>query len=438
MANIVKMPKQGLQMREGTIMKWLVKEGQNAVEGEPLFEMETDKLTIVMDSTFTGVMLKIIKGEGEVVPITETIAVIGEVGEDISDLVGADVGDSIEETSAKNEIKEDNDHKKSANPIVKKVRNNGKIFISPRAKKLALEYNVEIECIEGTGPSGRIIERDVVDFKNNSPKLTATAKKIAGDMGIDPNELKGKEGRIYKSDVEMLANMQSDTVTRGEKVIPFTSMRKVIAERMCQSQREMAQTNHKIKVDASELVRIREANKERGIKISYNDIIVKMVSKVLREFPMMNSSLTEDGIVMKEYVNMGIAVAVENGLIVPVIKDSDLLSIEHIRDKSAELIEKTKTGGLETSDYTGGTFTISNLGMFDIDEFVAIINPPEAGILAIGKMEYVPVVKNKTDIEIKPVIKFTLSYDHRIVDGADAAKFLSRVKQLIENPYLAL
>jgi len=440
MANIVIMPKQGLQMKEGTIMKWLVKEGDKAVEGKPLFEMETDKLTIVIDSTFTGVMLKIIKGEGEVVPITQPIAVIGEAGEDISDLTDELGGDGNKETEV--EIKADDlkkeDKVKKQEPGTTVNKDSDRIFISPRAKKLASEYNIEIQNIQGTGPNGRIMEKDVVDAKNNSPKITATARKMADDLGIDEKDIKGKGRRIYTRDVARMANSSQDVTKSDERVIPITSMRKVVAERMCQSQREMAQTNHKIKVDASELVRIREANKKQGIKTSYNDIIVKMVSKGLMEFPMMNSSWTEEGIVQKEYVNMGIAVAIENGLIVPVIKDADLLSIEQIRDKSSELIEKAQSGGLESMDYTGGTFTISNLGMFDIDEFVAIINPPEAGILAVGKMEYVPVVKNKTDIEIKPIIKLTLSYDHRIVDGADAAKFLSRVKQLIENPYLAL
>lgn len=438
MANKVIMPKQGLQMTEGTITKWLVQEGEQAIEGESLFEMETDKLTIVIDSTYTGTLLKIIKGEGEVVPITEIIAIIGEKGEDISDIL--DVENDNEDIEVK-EIEEDKEIQEIKNVEISSERlNNERIFISPRAKKLAIESDIDIANIKGTGPNGRIVEKDIIAYKNSLPKLTPTAKKMIIENGLNPKDINGSGigGRIYKSDIEKTLVPKEAFVTRGEKMIPLNSMRKIIADRMCTSQREMAQTNHKIKVDASELVKIREAYKAEGIKISYNDIIVKMVSKALTEFPFMNSSFTDEGIILKEYVNMGIAVAVDNGLIVPVIKDSDLLSIKEIGKASKDLIEKIKSGTLETKDYTDGTFTISNLGMYDIDEFVAIINPPEAGILAVGKMEYVPVVIDKTEIEIKPIIKLTLSYDHRTIDGADAAKFLSRIKELLEKPYLAL
>lgn len=440
MANKVIMPKQGLQMTEGTITKWLVQEGQQAIEGESLFEMETDKLTIVIDSTYTGTLLKIIKDEGEVVPITEIIAIIGEKGEDISDILDAENDNDINEVKD-TEIDIEVQEEKNVEKISNENLSNKRIFISPRAKKLANESDIEINTVKGTGTNGRIVEKDIVAYKNSLPKLTSTAKKMVIEKGLNPKDIKGSGigGRIYRSDVEKLVVSKEETINnRGERVIPLNSMRKIIADRMCTSQREMAQTNHKIKVDASELIKIRETYKKDGIKISYNDIIVKMVSKALTEYPIINSSFSDEGIILKEYVNMGIAVAVDNGLIVPVIKDTDLMNIEQIGSASKEVIEKIKTGKLETKDYTGGTFTISNLGMYDIDEFVAIINPPEAGILAVGKMEYVPVVVDKTEIEIKPIIKLTLSYDHRTIDGADAAKFLSRIKQLLEKPYLAL
>ena len=190
-----------------------------------------------------------------------------------------------------------------------------------------------------------------------------------------------------------------------------------------------------MKVDLTEIVRLREKLKADKKKASFTDILVKVVSKALLEFPMINSSLTEKGIMLKEYVNMGLAVAVENGLIVPVIKNADLMTLEEISSASSELVEKAKTGSLKPDEYTGGTFTITNLGMFDIDEFTAIINPPESAILAVGKIDRVPVVEGD-NIVIKPVMMLSLTYDHRIIDGAPAAMFLQRIKQLLQNPYL--
>ncbi|MCG8483804.1 MAG: 2-oxo acid dehydrogenase subunit E2 [Clostridia bacterium] len=436
MANRVIMPKQGLQMTEGTITKWLIQEGESVKEGEPLFEIETDKLSIVIESAYTGTLIKIIKDQGETVPITEVIAIIGEPDEDISDIL------SLEKSST-DDVKIDQEDKQASNikKMDRKDMRRDKIFMSPRAKKLAVEKGINIAQINGTGPNGRIVEKDVYEYIDTIPKATPTAKKLIEAENLDAKTIQGSGhyGRIYREDVEKVLHTTNETPDiRKEKTIPLTAMRKTISERMCRSQREMAQTNHKIKVDVTELIKLREIYKKQDIKISYNDIIVKMAALALKEYPEMNASLSGDNLILKDYVNMGIAVAVSNGLIVPVIRDADLMSIKDISDASKILIEKVQTGQLSSEDYIGGTFTISNLGMYDIDEFVAIINPPEAGILAVGKMEYVPIAVNEVDLEIKPIIKLTLSYDHRIVDGADAAKFLSRLKQLLEKPCLAL
>jgi pyruvate dehydrogenase E2 component (dihydrolipoamide acetyltransferase) len=224
---------------------------------------------------------------------------------------------------------------------------------------------------------------------------------------------------------------------RGTELLPFEGMRKVIADRMMESLHNSAQLAHKMKVDMTEIIRLRESYKQEGIKISINDVLIKIVSQTLLEFPMLNASLTEEGILTHNYVNMGIAVAVENGLIVPVIRDADLLALKEISASGSVLVDKAKSGSLETEDYTGGTFTISNLGMFDIDEFTAIINPPESAILAVGKIEKVPVVRDD-EIVIRPIMTLSLTYDHRVVDGAPAAQFLQKVKKVMENPYLLL
>ena len=192
-----------------------------------------------------------------------------------------------------------------------------------------------------------------------------------------------------------------------------------------------------MKVDMSEVVRFRDMLKAASIKVSFTDIIVRCVANALTEFPIVNASLTDKGILYKDYVNMGLAVAVPNGLIVPVIKDADLLSLTEISAAAAALYEKAKAGTLTQDDYSGGTFTISNLGMFDIDEFTAIVNPPESAILAIGKIDRVPVVVGD-EVVIRPVMMLSLSYDHRTIDGAPAAQFLQRVKQILQNPYLLI
>ncbi|HCX63252.1 MAG TPA: dephospho-CoA kinase [Clostridiales bacterium] len=222
-----------------------------------------------------------------------------------------------------------------------------------------------------------------------------------------------------------------------EKIVPFKGMRKVISDRMMESLHNMAQANHRMKVDMTEAIKLRKNLKESGINISYNDILIKIVSKALLEFPYMNSSLTGEGILLKDYVNIGLAVSVSNGLIVPNVKNAHKKSLEEIAAESRELIQKALNGSLSQEDYSGGTFTLSNLGMYDIDEFTAIINPPESGILAVGKVENTPVVENDT-IVIKPIMTLSLTYDHRIIDGALAAQFLQRIKQLLMRPYLLL
>jgi pyruvate dehydrogenase E2 component (dihydrolipoamide acetyltransferase) len=446
MATKVIMPKQGLQMTEGTITKWIIKEGDKIEEGSPLFEMETDKLTITIDSPGTGTLLKILKHEGETVPITKAIAIIGEAGEDITGLLKEIASeDNVDADTAKASaelLKAETPETKSDEPIKGKAPG-GRIFITPRARMVAEEEGIDISNICGTGPDGLIIEKDVKEYiasKAASPKATPLARKIAQQGGIDLSYVEGTGagGKITKTDVETLVQARAKKAgTRGERVIPFTGMRKVISQRMMDSLQGMAQANHRMKVDMSEVIRLREKLKSEGIKVSFTDILVRIVSKALKDFPILNSSLTDEGILIKDYVNMGIAVAVENGLIVPVIKDADLLSLEEISVVSSELIDKAKSGTLTPDEYSGGSFTITNLGMFDIDEFTAIINPPESAILAIGKIDRVPVADGD-NVVIRPIMVLSLTYDHRIIDGAPAAQFLQRVKQIMQNPYLLI
>jgi len=442
MATKVIMPKQGLLMTEGHITKWLISEGDQVIQDEPLFEMETDKLTITIDSPASGVLLKIISAAGETVPVTETIAVIGEAGEDISGLL-AELSDSGE-VSEQPETPSASSEKETVR-VQESSTAGGRFFITPRAKMRAGENNIDYTKLTGTGPEGLVTEADVLSAVANKVKTTPVAAKIIAEENLSAQDISGSGvgGRIMKRDVADAGRVAASDAPPAfsfadqEQLIPFSGMRKVISERMMQSLQGSAQANNRIKVDMSEAINLRTKMKETGVKVSYNDILIRVVTAALREYPYLNGSVVEEGIVLKNYVNMGLAVSVPNGLLVPNIKNAERLTLKEIAEKSADLIEKTLNGSLSQEEYSNGTFTISNLGMFDIDEFTAIINPPESGILGVGKIEKTPVVIDD-EIVIKPMMTLSLTYDHRIVDGALAAQFLQYIKKLLANPYLLI
>ncbi|WKY45051.1 2-oxo acid dehydrogenase subunit E2 [Eubacteriaceae bacterium ES2] len=444
MAEFIIMPKQGLQMTEGTIMEWLVDEGQEVVADEPLFEMETDKLTITIDASQSGTLLKILHDVGDEVPITQPIAIIGEKGEDYSALLSAagaadaDVTVSIEGQEAENA-------EESIAKTIEKT-SSGKVFISPRAKMLAGEKGIDYLQIAGSGPEGLVIEADILEYEKNPVSKTAVsplARKIAEQENVDLSSVQGSGVRqkVMADDVRAMTSgqqAQGAVIQQlDEEEIPISGMRKIVAERMKVSLTEMAQANHRMTIDMTNSVALREQFKAAGKKVSYNDIVLRCVAKALTEFPMMNASWTDQGIVLKKYVNMGMAVAIDQGLIVPVIKNCHQKSLDQISQESSQLASKAKENRLQPEDYTGGTFTVSNLGMFDIDGFTAIINPPEAGILAVGKLAKQPVVI-RDEIVVRMMMQLSLTYDHRIVDGAPAAQFLKRIKELLENPLLLI
>ena len=434
MAQKIIMPKQGLQMTEGTIIKWLVEEGGDCVVGQPLFEMETDKLTIEIEAQVSGKLLKIVRGEGETVPITETIAIVGDEGENINDLLNIS-GKSTPMAEAAAEAQVETEEKPA--PAEAALASGERTFISPRAKMAAEKNGVDIKTVKGTGPDGFVVERDILNYAKSAPKATPLAKAVAAANDIPIGDISGTgaRGKITKADV--LAKSAAGMSGRKGTIKPFAGMRKVISERMRQSLSTAAQTSHMITVDMSEAARVREAFKSENIKISYNDIVSFVVCRALMEYPVMNSQLTEEGILVKDYVNLGVAVALDEGLIVPVVKDADLLSLAQLSEATRAMAEKAKNGTLLPDDYKGGSFTTSNLGMFGLDSFVAIINQPESGILAIGAIKKTPVVV-EDEVVVKPMMSLTLSYDHRIVDGAPAAQFLAAVKKYLEKPYLVL
>ena len=452
MASVIIMPKQGLLMEEGTITKWLVKEGEACTEGKPLFEMETDKLTITMDSTATGTLLKIIHGEGDVVPITQPIAIVGQPGEDISGLLGG-----AEEAAPVEEVPAPAAAPAEAAPAASAVhREPGeRVFSTPRARLRAEENGVAVADVAGSGPEGLVIERDVLGYVAGKPAVTPLAANVAKAQGVDLSGIQGTgpNGKITTADLpgsapaaapaaEAAAPAASVQATRGTHTERMSGMRKAISRNMLASKTTNAQTNHRISVDMTAAIALRNQYKALGIKVSYNDIIVRACAKALTDMPIVNASVDGDNILYHDYVNVGTAVSVPGGLIVPVIKDADIIGLSGIAAQSAQLIEKARDGKLTDADYHGGTFTVSSLGMFDQDDFVAIINPPESAILAVGKIAKTPVVvtnaEGEDEIVIKSMCNLCLSYDHRIIDGAEGAKFLQKVKNYLQTPVLLI
>lgn len=454
MASIVIMPKQGLMMEEGTLTNWLKKEGEEVAAGSPLFEMETDKLTITMDAEVSGTLLKVLHPAGDVVPITMPIAIIGAPGEDISALLGGDTASTGSAGEAASE----------AVPAVAEVpagsapspRASGeKVYASPRARLRAEKNGVDIPAVGGTGPDGFVIERDVNAFVANKPAITPLAANMVKSGGISLDGIAGTgfNGKITTADLHRASPAAVPTaaegaaseanprqLTRGVRRENMSGMRKAISRNMLESKSANAQTNHRMSIDMTEAVALRTKYKALGIKISYNDIIVRACAKALKNFPIVNASVDGGSIVYHDYVNIGTAVSIPGGLIVPVIRDADIIGLTGIADKSAEMIEKARDGKLTDRDYHDGTFTVSSLGMFDVDDFVAIINPPESAILAVGKISKTPVVitdaEGEDQVVVRPLCNLCLSYDHRIIDGAEAARFLQKLKGYLQNPIL--
>ncbi len=425
MAKLVVMPKLGLTMTEGLVSRWLKAEGDAVKEGEPLFEVETDKLTNTIEATASGTLLKILAKEGDTLPCLAGVAVIGEPNEDISELVPGEAP-------------------KAEAP-------GGRVVASPAAKKLAKELGLDIALVPGTGPGGRITEEDVKKFKaapppppeppkpapEPGPKASPLAAKAAAELGMDLKDVPHKGGRILAADI--LAAVSAPAAEEGprEEVKRMNGMRKAIARNMQNSHMTSPTVTFNLGCDVTELAKLRARLKADDIKVSYTDILVKLVAVALREFPLLNCSVDGDNIIYKNYVNMGVAVALDNGLVVPNVRDADKKGLREISAEVKELANLARTGGLPMDRLSGGTFTITNLGMYGIESFSPIINQPEVAILGVNTIVEKPVVIDG-EICVRPILNLSLTADHRVVDGSVAAQFLQRVKKLIECPALVL
>jgi len=406
MAEIVRMPKLSDTMTEGVVAKWHKKVGDKVKSGELLAEIETDKATMDFESFYDGVMLHIGIQEGKGAPVDSILAIIGASGEDISALLSGDAP-SKAEPSAKNETPAKSTESAVAAPaaISAAANSDQRLKASPLAKKIAEDKGIDLSKVQGSGDDGRIVKKDV---ENYTPSKQANSA-VAAYTGVES----------YTEE-------------------PVSQMRKTIARRLAESKFSAPHFYLKMEVEMSKAIESRKAiNDVSNVKISFNDMVVKAVAIALRSNPKVNSSWLGDKIRYNNHINVGVAMAVEDGLLVPVVRFADNKSLSQIASEVKVYSQKAKDKKLQPADWEGNTFTISNLGMYGIDDFTAIINPPDACILAVGGIKEMPIVKNG-QILAGNIMKLTLSCDHRVVDGATGAAFLQTLKNLLENPVTML
>lgn len=406
MATEVIMPQLGLTMEEGTIGKWIKQEGDKVNVGEVLVEITTDKLSSEIESEVEGVLLKIVAQEGEDIPVKGVIAIIGEEGEKV---------DTPQAPKAAEEPKAEEAPKSIEAPKPASVTETGRIKASPLAKKIALDLGVDLTKVTGTGPNGRIVQKDV---------LAAEAQPAAQKSESAPAQAK-----VVPASAPVAAQS-------GDIVKPLTNMRKVIAKRMQTSKNTAPHVTITTEVNVDKTIALRSKlnAKNTDVRFSYTDILVKMAAVALRNYPKLNSSITEDSIILHDKVNVGVAVALDDGLIVPVVKDADRKGLKAITKETKDLISKARSNTLSPDEMAGATFTISNLGGYDIDGFTPVINLPEAAILGVGRIVKKPIVNENDEIVPASMMVLSLSFDHRVIDGAQAAEFLKAIKGYLEDP----
>jgi len=423
MATQVIMPKLSPTMEEGQISRWLKKEGDKVSMGEPLAEIDTDKATMEMQALANGVLRKILINEGESAPLGQLIAIIGEADEDISQVLS---GTATEKAKASTPREAKPEPPRPETIASASSAGNGRasadvssaerLIVSPLAARMAAESGIDLRSLSGTGPGGRIIKRDIETALEQS-KVGAAASA------------RGVRLRVVKPGVQQQIGASP---YRDE---PASEIRRTIAKRLVTS---LGPVPHFFLTTEIEMDRAAEMRKginalDPELKISINDIIIKVAASALIQHPQVNASFQEKVVRYYERADIGVAVAIEEGLITPVVRSADQKSLSEIATEVRELAERARNRKLRPEEYTGATFSISNLGMFGIDEFTAVINPPEGAILAVGAMTAKPIVKDE-QIVVRQLMRVTMSCDHRVIDGATGAKFLQTFKKILENP----
>jgi pyruvate dehydrogenase E2 component (dihydrolipoamide acetyltransferase) len=425
------MPKMGDAMEEGTLVKWLKSEGDEVSEGDPIAEIETDKVTLELEAEDSGTLAQLIADEGQDIPVGEAIAFIAGEGEEVPERAAGGGAEEAEEegsegeaqaqTATETEAPEEEGGEETAARA--DGRTDGHFRASPIVRRLAQENNLDLSRIEGSGPAGRIIERDV-----RAAMESGTAQKTDGKAEVEAPE---------REAAPQVAAAPEPTRAPGTELVEPSRMRRVIGERMTQSKQQVPHYYATVEVEMDDLLALRkqlnEQLEEQGIKLSINDFVMKAVALALKDFPNLNALWTSEGIELHQQVDLAMAVALEEGLITPVIRDAANETLSAISAASKDLAKRAREGALKPEEYQGGTVTISNMGMFGVESFAAIINPPQAAIVAVSSIMQRAMFK---DDEVAPVsiMKLTLSADHRISNGAEGAQYLAEVKRLLEHP----
>ena len=425
------MPKMGDAMEEGTLVKWLKSEGDEVSEGDPIAEIETDKVTLELEAEDSGTLAQLIADEGQDIPVGEAIAFIAGEGEEVPERAAGGGAEEAEEeggegeaqaqTATETEAPEEEGGEEAAAQA--DGRTDGHFRASPIVRRLAQENNLDLSRIEGSGPAGRIVERDV-----RAAMESGTAQKTDGKAEVEAPE---------REAAPQVAAAPEPTRAPGTELVEPSRMRRVIGERMTQSKQQGPHYYATVEVEMNDLLALRkqlnEQLEEQGIKLSINDFVMKAVALALKDFPNLNALWTSEGIELHQQVDLAMAVALEEGLITPVIRDAANKTLSAISSASKDLARRAREGELKPEEYQGGTVTVSNMGMFGVESFAAIINPPQAAIVAVSSIMQRAMFK---DDEVVPVsiMKLTLSADHRISNGAEGGRYLAEVKRLLERP----
>lgn len=407
------MPQMGFDMKEGTVVRWLLTEGSDVKVGDPVAEIETDKAVVEFESTASGVLRKVLVPEGSTVSVGESIAIVGSADEELPSIETkiVDSSDEVPDSSIDIIAPQSPDEARQEIPESDLVEEIHEVRASPVAKRLADEKGIDLSKVEGTGPGQRITKADLLAYESSMPKdLSVSTPKLVQVSGTD--------------DV-------------GSDKQPLSKMRNQIARVTVKSKQETPHFYVSADINMTWAMQMRQQINGDSIpgiaKVSVNDLIIKACVEALKKYPKFNASFVDDSIKMNKGINVGIAIAEDEGLILPAIIGCERQSLLEIAQSSKDLIERSKSGTLRPEEYTGGTFSISNLGMFDVSSFIAIILPPQSAVLAVGTVSKKPVVIDE-QVNVADMMTATLSVDHRISDGAEGARFLVEVKRLLENP----
>lgn len=435
---VVLMPRLSDTMTEGVIASWQKNVGDTVKKGEVLAEIETDKATMELESYKNGTLLYQGAKSGDKIAVNDLLCIVGDPGMNIDAIVAAAKGGAVSSVSLSEDTPSTTESETSqsapaAEQATAEVVNNGRIIASPLAKKLAQEKGIDLRYVKGSADNGRIVKQDIDNYKTEQ-KPVAAETPAQQQLVAQSAPITQSEPAAAKPAETKPAIAQSNIGQVSFDEVPVSQMRKVIAKRLAESKFSAPHFYLTMSIDMDNAVETRaKLNELSPVKISFNDLVLKAAAVALKQHPKINSSWLGDKIRINHHVNIGVAVAVDEGLLVPVVRFADAKSLSQIAGEVKQFAQKAKDKKLQPADWEGSTFTISNLGMFGIDEFTAIINPPDACILAIGSIAKTPVVKNG---QVVPgnVMKVTLSCDHRVVDGASGAAYLQTLKSLLEEP----